>query len=291
MGVGSGTTTEVSVSAGEGRPALHWSRRWLVPLLMGGAFGLASTACRPSPSPVETTLEPAPQAELILEPTAPPAGQVTTASGIHEQLLPPNNLRYTVAVPDGYDSDRPVPLILALHYGGSVTPFYGKGLLLGLVEPALRELGAIIVAPDNVAGGWTNPESEANVLALLDAVQNEFNIDQKRTLIMGYSMGGMGTWYLAERNPERFAAAIPIAGRPQEGVEERDWIVPLFAIHGRDDELISLAPTETAVSALQAKGFDATLRVVDGLTHYDVGGFVEPLRDTIPWIRSTWESQ
>ena len=139
---------------------------------------------------------------------------VTLGPGIHQQLLPPDNLRFSVAIPDGYESGRPVPLVLALHYGGTVTPFYGMGLLQGLVEPALRQLGAIIAAPDNVANGWSNPRSEANVLALLDAIQEDYSIDPGKTLLLGYSMGGMGTWYLAARHPERFKAAIPIAGRP-----------------------------------------------------------------------------
>jgi predicted peptidase len=226
-----------------------------------------------------------------MEPTE--AGQEATSvtnPGIYEQLLPPHNRRYTIAVPEGYAEDRPTPLILALHYGGTVTPFYGKGLLVGLVEPALRDLGAIIVAPDNVAAGWSNPESEANVLALLDAIYSRYNIDEGKTLITGYSLGGMGTWYLAARHPRRFKAAIPIAGRPQADVLETTWRIPLYVLHGRDDEIIPLGPTETAVRELQKQQVEVTLEVIDGITHYDTGGFVGPLSGTVPWIQSAWMS-
>ena len=84
------------------------------------------------------------------------------ASGIHEMTLD-NGQRYTIAIPEGYTGEQAVPLIIALHYGGTVTPFYGLGLLEGLVEPALRDLGAIIVAPDATAGAWA---SEAGKPAL-----------------------------------------------------------------------------------------------------------------------------
>jgi predicted peptidase len=209
--------------------------------------------------------------------------------GIHLQLLPPDDLRYTIAIPEGYTGDQPVPLILALHYGGQVTPFYGKGVLVGLVEPALRDLGAIIIAPDSVAGDWANPRSEANLLALLDAIQVTYNVDPQRTLITGYSMGGMGTWYLAARHPERFRAAIPVAGRPQEDTIDFEWRIPLYAIHSRDDEVVPLAPTEATATELRRKGVDVTLVVVDGITHFDVGRFVSHLKEAVPWIQNAWK--
>jgi predicted peptidase len=254
---------------------MNAAHRLTLPLLVGGIVGLATSACQESlPVPGETAVPPLPDAAMI--------------PGIHEQLLPPGELHYTIAIPEGYTGDQPVPLILALHYGGQVTPFYGKGLLVGLVEPALSELGAIIVAPDNAAGDWTNPQSEANVLILLDAIQATYNIDQRRTLITGYSLGGMGTWYLAARHQERFAAALPISGRPQADSADFDWTIPLYILHSRDDGLIPLAPTEAIVNQLAEKGVDVQLVILEGITHYETYRFVPPLRATIPWIESAW---
>ncbi len=80
--------------------------------------------------------------------------------GIYEETLALKNtttLRYTLSVPESFSPQQPVPLIIALHYGGTVTPWYGKGYLSILVEPALRELGAVMAAPDCPANGWDNP--------------------------------------------------------------------------------------------------------------------------------------
>ena len=77
-------------------------------------------------------------------------------------------------------------------------PFYGKGLLTQLIEPALRDLGAIIIAPGQsqlVAGA--NMASETKVLQLLYELQKHYTFDEQRTLVTGYSMGGIGTWYFA----------------------------------------------------------------------------------------------
>ena len=65
-------------------------------------------------------------------------------------------LRYTLALPPALSSDRPRPLVVALHYGGRVTPYYGKPFLMNLVLPALSwglmyDLPArtvLIVSPD-----------------------------------------------------------------------------------------------------------------------------------------------
>ena len=107
-----------------------------------------------------------------------------------------------------------MPLILALHYGGHGAPYYGKDILTGLVEPALREVEAIIVAPDCTGDDWTDAQSEEDVIALLDHVQGAYNIDPQRILVTGYSMGGIGTWHLAARHQDRFTAALVMAGVP-----------------------------------------------------------------------------
>ena len=103
--------------------------------------------------------------------------------------------------------------MIALHFGARrVTPFFGRNILESLAEPALAELDAIIVAPDATLGGWTSRAAETAVLNVMDAIIASYHIDTDKTLLTGYSMGGAGTWYLAGRNQDRFAAAIPIAG-------------------------------------------------------------------------------
>src|SRR2546423_15480635 len=70
--------------------------------------------------------------------------------GIHELTLHDSHagdLHYTLLVPDDYRKDRPAPLVLALHYAGDITPFFGRNVLEILVAPALADLHAIIVAP------------------------------------------------------------------------------------------------------------------------------------------------
>jgi predicted peptidase len=202
------------------------------------------------------------------------------------------DLLYTVAVPVGYSPNEPVPLILALHYGwpspGPPPPFFGKGVLLGLVRPALAGLGAIVVAPDCPARDWTNHKSEAAVLELLESLAEIYPVDQDRILLTGFSLGGMGTWYLAARQPARFSAAIPIAAVPPEAAIEELEGIPLYVIHSRQDELMPIERTEAAVNQLRARGNAVEFVAVEAITHYETYRFVDPLQEAVPWVRATW---
>ena len=160
-------------------------------------------------------------------------------------------ISYTIAIPPNYSPSTPVPLILALHFGVGDRDATGAGsdVLQGLVGPALAELGAIIVAPDSVRGNWSSPENEKAVNALLDMVVDQYAIDKKRVAVTGYSMGGTGSWRLAEKFPERFSAAIPIASRPPASPSE--WRLPVLAIHSHEDQVAPFGPVEARIEELQ----------------------------------------
>jgi predicted peptidase len=216
------------------------------------------------------------------------AAAAAKPSTIREEVLQPGGLRVTFAVPAGYTGATPVPLVVALHFAGKVTPLFGKEFLIGLVEPGLRDLGALIAAPDCRGRDWTDPVSEADVLALVDHAMRAYRIDPARVLLTGYSMGAMGTWYLAARHQDRFSAALIVSGLPLAHAAEIDWRIPLYVIHSRDDERLLLKPTADVVKQLQAKGVAVRLDVVGGLTHYQVPGFVPYLRAAVPWIQKAW---
>src|SRR5688572_21282158 len=123
-----------------------------------------------------------------------------------------STLTYGLAVPHDYDPSRPRPLIIALHPGGRGA-YYGDGFMRSIFLPGLRDLDPIMVAPDVPGSNWTDSRSQAAVLALMDAVAREFAVDARRVAVVGFSMGAAGAWYLPSRHPERFTAAIVIAGR------------------------------------------------------------------------------
>ena len=204
------------------------------------------------------------------------------------ETLNPGGRLYTLSVPDRYSPAQPVPLVIVLHYGGPVSPHYGHLLLESVVEPGLRPLGALMVAPDCHAPAWAAPECESFVLDLVDHVVSEYAVDRKRILLTGYSKGGIGTWELAARHPSRFTAAIVMAGQPPPEIAAVDWRVPLYVIHAREDEVLGFGPTEEAVRALQGRGAPVELHILDGVTHYETQHFVRALHRALAWLERAW---
>mgnify|MGYP003335002465 CR=1 FL=1 len=157
-------------------------------------------------------------------------------------------IHYALYVPRGYSSSTPVPLVLALHYGvrGAEGDGAGRDLLRMLTGPALVDLGAIIIAPDSLGGDWSTAENEKAVIALLDDVQARYAIDKAKVAVTGYSMGGAGTWHFAEKYPQRFSAAIPVAGRPP--APSAGWKMPVLAVHSHDDQVVPFGPAEARIA-------------------------------------------
>ena len=210
------------------------------------------------------------------------------APEVQQLVLQQGNQRVTLALSRVQPGGQRPPLVVALHYAGHGAPFYGRGLLEGLVEPALRDLGAVIAAPDCTGPDWTAPRSQADVLALLDHLQETVPVDPRRTLITGYSMGGHGAWHLAARHPDRFAAALVMAAWPPPAALAAGLRIPLYVIHSRQDEVVPLAGTERAIYELQARGAAVELVVVESTGHYETHRFVAPLRAAVPWIEQVW---
>lgn len=221
-----------------------------------------------------------------------PGDSAALAPGLHSLSLTRTGepaIHYTLFIPRGYSASTPVPLVLALHFGvrGGDANGAGGDVLQALIGPALAELGGIMVAPDSVRGDWSSPENEKAVSALLDEIEGRYAVDKKKIVVTGYSMGGAGSWHIAEKYPERFSAVIPVAGRPP--ASPSGWKLPVLAIHSRDDQVAPIGPAEARIMELQKAGVNARMIALTGITHYETSRFRDALRQAIPWLREIWK--
>jgi predicted peptidase len=223
-------------------------------------------------------------------------------------------VRFTIVVPSMKPGDQ-IPLVLSLHglasNGDTVPAYYGLGLLESLVGPALRPLGALIVAPDAPKNNWTDPVAERAVVGLIREMMQRYPIDTTRTLVTGFGAGGMGAWFLAGKHPKLFRAAVPLTSFPLVKYSRMDrasilaaydemvksgtgtWTspyrqVPVYAIHSRQDENVSFASESTLVAMIKARGGLAQLVAVDSLRHGPAILYQGALRAAVPWIRRQW---
>jgi predicted peptidase len=194
-------------------------------------------------------------------------------------------LRYSTYLPS-LATESPRPLVLVLHYGGEVTPYYGRPLLEQLYVPALGDLEAIMVAPESLGHDWRDPQNESALRELLQHVHEAYPIDTSRRVVSGYSMGAIGTWHLLAAMPGYFSAAIPISGVPTFAVNECP--TPVYAIHSAADTLFDVAGLRAVADTLKDAGCEIQLTVIDKVDHFNVPAFATPLKKCGEWLRGVW---
>lgn len=108
--------------------------------------------------------------------------------------------------------DPPRPLYVWLHGRGDKTTdlhFICERLDKdGQITPE----GAIVVHPFGRHCVGYKSAGETDVMEAIDFVCANYPVDQRRIVLMGFSMGGAGVWHLAAHYGERFVAASPGAG-------------------------------------------------------------------------------
>ena len=198
-------------------------------------------------------------------------------------------VRYAVSVPDGYDPAKPAPLVLVLHPGGERVPYYGAEFTRRVVEPALRQLRPIMIAPDCPTAAWSDAGADKTVMTLINDAIGAYAIDRKRVLVVGYSMGGRGTWYMASQHQDVFTAAIPMAASTRDLSIDQLGRQPTYIIHSRADEVVPFAPAEHNARDLKKLGRDVQFEAVDDLTHFDMASYVDALRVAGRWVANRWK--
>ena len=196
---------------------------------------------------------------------------------------------YTLRIPAGYNGDTALPVILCLHFGGQPTEFYG-GRFLGLIPlPGFGSLSAILVAPTAHQRGWATPTGEAAAFAALAEVEQHLTVDTRRRVVMGYSMGGSGTWHMAAKFRQHFVAAIPIAGTPRQTELEKLRDLPLYVIHSEADRIVPIDDDTKAVERLQAMRAPVEFARLPSGDHFEYRLVIAELRNVCTWLETVWQ--
>lgn len=125
----------------------------------------------------------------------------------------------------------------------------------------LAENPVYILAPQLPEGkNWISEQVYSNTKSLLDEfINNNPLIDKNRIYIVGFSSGATGVWNMILKNPDLFAAALPISGNADDYLGDYDaWAalknMPIYIVHSYDDRVSLISGSYNAASALQAAG-------------------------------------
>lgn len=206
---------------------------------------------------------------------------------------------YRLIIPERWDGRSALPLVVVLHgsngdhdsvlanralleqahqrgwallspMGYSPNSGWGNHLPVVLANgtmprPRPSTIAGVVLPQDGV-----DPEpAERDVLRTIELVRAEYPIDARRIYLMGNSMGGEGTWHLAARAPALWAAVAPAAGAidPDRYPYESLGKLPVLAIHGQRDPIVSYDASRTMVERLESAGGSARLLTVADAGH------------------------
>ena len=104
-------------------------------------------------------------------------------------------------------------------------------------------------------------------IAALGEVVRDHPIDTDRMMLTGLSMGGYGTFDLAARHPDWFAAAAAVCGGANERLVPRYAGLPMHVWHGDADRAISVERSRVMVKGMKDLGLEVYYTELPGVGH------------------------
>ncbi len=221
-----------------------------------------------------------------------------------------DTLPYRILLPDNYDEKKKYPVIYFLHGAGERGRDNEKQLVHGarlfLRDSIRKNYQAIVVFPQCSENSyWSNVGIKYDTLTkkrsfefsaitkptiamqlllhLTNNIEQQFKIDKKRIYVMGLSMGGMGTFEIANRKPQYFAAAMPICGGGDAATATNLVATKWWVFHGVKDDVVLPYYSDIMVGALQKAGATVQYTLYPTANHnsWDLA-FAEP--ELLKWL-------
>jgi predicted peptidase len=171
-----------------------------------------------------------------------------------ESKEPPKKYDYLLYLPKDYaTSKKKYPLVIYLHgssqKGNDLNRLKSYGIPRMVAQG--EEFDFIIASPQcpGTAATWA---SEDWFDQFFSELTSKYHVDLTRVYLTGVSMGGGGTFEIAKRNPDTFAALVPLCAwaSSSQGICKLNKI-PIWTFHGALDTTVPIGETEEKVSRLQ----------------------------------------
>ena len=227
-----------------------------------------------------------------------------------------DTLLYRIMYPKDFSNDKQYPIVLFLHGSGERGNDNEKQLVHGaklFANEVVRDsFPAIVIFPQCPEQDyWADVEVDRSTMPLglkfqnggtptialqlvIDLMKDYIEkpyIEKNKVYVMGLSMGGMGTFEIIYREPDMFAAAIPICGGgdPQT-VAVYAKKIPLWVFHGAQDNVVDPQFSISMVSAVLKEGGFPRFTLFDFANHnsWDAA-FAE--QELLTWLFSHNQSE
>ena len=190
----------------------------------------ASPSSNPSASP-SSSPSVSPDGSTNPQQSEPAGGPISADAGLSVQNY--KGMNYVLIIPD--NATENLPLICFLHGSGergSVNGVKGLPIVSYVNKKTAYEAGKFIfIAPVLNSGAWTSNENAGLTMELIEKVVQEFKVNKNKVVLTGMSLGGYGTWHIANKNPNYFSCIVPMSGGGS--INAKNFTnLPVWAISG-----------------------------------------------------------
>jgi pimeloyl-ACP methyl ester carboxylesterase len=203
-------------------------------------------------------------------------------------------------LPIDYDPSARWPVVVYLHGYNGDNPEYIRWWSVDKRHDLTSDKhNAIFIEPHGRGNTQYLGMGDRDVLKCIEMAKQRFSVDGDRVYLTGASMGGFGTWNVATRHPELFAAIAPIYGGgdyhvyvPKEkSAKLSSWEayvndktsstaqlegllnMPILVSHGDQDQSVDVNLSRYLVRLLQRWDYDVRYIEVPGKGHTELGNW------------------
>jgi len=177
-------------------------------------------------------------------------------------------MNYLLRLPE--NSSEKFPLMVFLHGAGERGTDINKVIANGPLQDKYKEFTQefAILAPQCPEGQYWDVETVYQLIQKI--IKDHKNIDTNRIYLTGLSMGGWGSWRLAEKHPELFAALVTVcapAGLPEKREAHFLKDIPIRIFHGAIDDIVPVDNSIQMYHELKKLGADVELKIFNDDNH------------------------
>jgi len=196
---------------------------------------------------------------------------------------------WVLFVPPSYDPRAPTPLVVVLHGGVSSPEITDDPLGYAREDEwaaAAAEYGWLVLYPFGQEGAtWWDDVGMANIRNLVRTVKREYNVDDDRVYMGGFSDGGSAAFCWAMLEPTDFAGFVALNGHMGVGSLDGDLDTyapnfrnaPVYTVTTFDDALYPSAKMRATIAMPQRAGGDVFYRELAGTHSFDYADAEIPL--------------
>ncbi|MFO7867794.1 MAG: carbohydrate-binding protein, partial [Bacteroidales bacterium] len=160
-----------------------------------------------------------------------------------------NGTNRSMSVYDPGELPENAPLMITMHGMNQDVPYHISNSEWEEVADTAKLL---VVYPQGIDNSWdiSGTRDTDFILAIIDAMADQYGIDRNRVYLSGFSMGGMMTYHAATIIADQIAAFAPVSGYLMGGPNTNSSRpIPIIHTHGTTDDVVTYDGVQTCIDA------------------------------------------